>query len=175
MMRGGQLTRRQREVFDYVLSATETRGYAPTLEEIAGHLGLRSVSTVWVHVDALQAKGFLKKPRRHSQGLSLGPLGEAESKAKAELQGTQEAAISKAIQKISECFDQSYFGCESYAAVVGEYAETLAAPMCRENVSPDELGRHVKSAMIKQMQLSYRNLAVEIVESLRASDEGSDA
>ena len=67
------LTRRQREVYDYICSFVERYGYSPSLEEIGGHFGLASVATVHKHVQHLVEKGFLRKAWNRSR--SVEPVG----------------------------------------------------------------------------------------------------
>ena len=45
------LTRRQKEILDYVGDYIEREGYAPTIEEIAHHFDLSSLATVHKHLD----------------------------------------------------------------------------------------------------------------------------
>ena len=54
------LTKRQKEVFDYVTQYIEVHGYAPSYREIAEAFSLGSVATVADHIDTLVAKGLLK-------------------------------------------------------------------------------------------------------------------
>lgn len=55
------LTKRQKEVLNFIKSYTNKKGYAPSFEEIAGHLKIASVSTIHFHITRLQALGYLKK------------------------------------------------------------------------------------------------------------------
>jgi len=55
------LTRRQREVLDFIRSFVAERHYSPSLEEIAQEFGLSSVATVHKHVQHLVDKGHLRK------------------------------------------------------------------------------------------------------------------
>ena len=73
------LTRRQREIFDYVRDFVAEQGYAPSLEEIGAHFGLSSVATVHKHVQHLAEKGYLRKAWNRSR--SIEPLEEAEAAA----------------------------------------------------------------------------------------------
>jgi repressor LexA len=66
------LTRRQREIYDYVRDFVSARGYSPSLEEIGGHFGLSSVATVHKHVQHLSEKGYLRKAWNRSR--SIEPL-----------------------------------------------------------------------------------------------------
>jgi len=44
------LTKKQKNVFDYIKQYSEKNRYAPSLEEIQEHFGLASVSTAYYHV-----------------------------------------------------------------------------------------------------------------------------
>ena len=63
------LTRRQREIYEYVRGFVEERGYSPSLEEIGEHFGLSSVATVHKHVQHLVEKGQLRKAWNRSRSL----------------------------------------------------------------------------------------------------------
>ena len=63
------LTRRQREVYDFVIGFVEEQGYSPSLEEIGAHFGLRSVATVHKHVQHLVEKGLLRKAWNRSRSV----------------------------------------------------------------------------------------------------------
>ena len=63
------ITRRQKEVIDFLSSFTSSHGYSPSYEEIAAGLGLNSLATVHKHVTNLQNKGLLQ--RRLSTGHQL--------------------------------------------------------------------------------------------------------
>ncbi len=63
------LTRRQREVYDFIHGFVAEHGYSPSLEEIGAHFGLSSVATVHKHVSHLVDKGFLKKAWNRSRSV----------------------------------------------------------------------------------------------------------
>jgi repressor LexA len=63
------LTRRQRQVLDFIRRFQERRGYSPSLEEIAAHLGLSAVSTAHEHVANLQGKGVLRRGWNRSRSI----------------------------------------------------------------------------------------------------------
>src|SRR5512145_3381020 len=67
------LTRRQKEILDFVSRYIERRGYAPTIEEIGEHFGLRSLATVHKHLSNLQEKGLIKRAWNRSRALELVP------------------------------------------------------------------------------------------------------
>ena len=52
-------TQRQKEVFDYLVSFLERRGYIPTYTQIAKHLGVKSRATVAKHIQALVRLGLV--------------------------------------------------------------------------------------------------------------------
>src|SRR5882672_940570 len=55
------LTKRQREILDYLNEFISQHGYAPSLEEIGRRFGLSSLATVHKHLTNLQEKGFIKR------------------------------------------------------------------------------------------------------------------
>jgi repressor LexA len=63
------LTRRQREIYDYIRKFVADHGYSPSLEEIGAHFGLSSVATVHKHVEHLVEKGFLRKAWNRSRSV----------------------------------------------------------------------------------------------------------
>ena len=63
------LTRRQREIYDYVREFIQARGYSPSLEEIGEKFGLTSVATVHKHVQHLVEKGWLRKSWNRSRSV----------------------------------------------------------------------------------------------------------
>lgn len=69
------LTRRQREIYDFVCGFIDEHGYSPSLEEIGARFGLSSVATVHKHVNQLVAKGWLRKAWNRAR--TLEPAGEA--------------------------------------------------------------------------------------------------
>jgi repressor LexA len=65
------LTRRQRQVLDFVQAFTDENGYSPSLEEIAAGLGFSSVSNAHQHVTALVERGHLRRPRGKNRSLEV--------------------------------------------------------------------------------------------------------
>jgi repressor LexA len=55
------LTKRQREIFDYIGKYAEKTGYPPTVREIGKAVGLHSSSTVHVHLANLEKAGVLRR------------------------------------------------------------------------------------------------------------------
>jgi repressor LexA len=67
------LTKRQKEILDYISEYSDSRGYAPTLREICGRFALSSVATAHKHLAHLIDKGFLSRTPHVSR--SLTPVG----------------------------------------------------------------------------------------------------
>jgi repressor LexA len=65
------LTKRQREILDYVESFLDEYGYSPSFEEIARFFGYSSLATVHEHLSNLEKKGFLRKNYNRSRSLEL--------------------------------------------------------------------------------------------------------
>lgn len=65
------LTKRQKEILDFVREYLEAEGYAPSLEEIGARFGLSSVATVHKHVQNLVEKGLLRKAWNRSRSIEL--------------------------------------------------------------------------------------------------------
>ena len=63
------LTKRQREILDYVRLFIRENGYSPSLEEIGHHFGLSSVATVHKHIQHLVQKGQLRKAWNRSRSV----------------------------------------------------------------------------------------------------------
>jgi repressor LexA len=54
------LTKRQKEVLDFLVSFHNKHGYSPSFEEMARSLKLTSLATVHKHVTTLERKGFIE-------------------------------------------------------------------------------------------------------------------
>ena len=67
------VTRRQKELIDFLDRFIEEKGYAPTIEEMAEHFGLRSLATVHKHLTNLQKKGLVRRDSNRSRALELVP------------------------------------------------------------------------------------------------------
>ncbi len=67
------LTRRQKEILDFLDKHISRKGYAPTIEEIGDHFGLSSLATVHKHLSNLQSKGLVKRDWNRSRALELVP------------------------------------------------------------------------------------------------------
>ncbi|APG25750.1 transcriptional repressor LexA [Syntrophotalea acetylenica] len=65
------LTPKQKQVFDYIARHIETRGFAPSQQEIARAFGFRSLGTVQNYLVRLQREGLLDRDWNARRGLQL--------------------------------------------------------------------------------------------------------
>ncbi|MBW3592822.1 MAG: transcriptional repressor LexA, partial [Actinobacteria bacterium] len=65
------LTKRQREILDYLNEFIQQHGYAPSLEEIGRRFSLSSLATVHKHLTNLQEKGFIKRAWNRSRSVEM--------------------------------------------------------------------------------------------------------
>jgi repressor LexA len=67
------LTRRQKEIYDYIADFVQRNGYSPSFEEIGGGMGLSSLATVHKHISNLEKKGLLKRGYNKSRSIDVLP------------------------------------------------------------------------------------------------------
>ena len=72
-MTGPMLTKRQKELVDYLDAYIVRSGYAPTLEEIGQHFGLSSLATIHKHLTNLERKGMIRRKWNRSRALEVVP------------------------------------------------------------------------------------------------------
>ena len=65
------LTKRQKEVLDFLENFVKENRYSPSYEEIAENLGLSSLASVHKHIETLEAKGYIKRSFNQSRSLEL--------------------------------------------------------------------------------------------------------
>lgn len=67
------LTRRQKEILEYLRTFINKHDYAPSYREIADHFGFSSVATVAEHVESLKEKGYLENEENMARSIQLTP------------------------------------------------------------------------------------------------------
>ena len=72
-MTSPMLTKRQKELVDYLDTYILKAGYAPTLEEIGQHFGLSSLATIHKHLTNLERKGMIRRKWNRSRALEVVP------------------------------------------------------------------------------------------------------
>jgi repressor LexA len=65
------LTRRQKNVLDFLVEFINRRGYSPSFEEIGESLGLSSLATVHKHIENLEKKGFIRRRYNRSRSIDV--------------------------------------------------------------------------------------------------------
>ena len=65
------LTKRQREIYEYLKEHIYSRGYAPSILEIGKHFQLNSPATVHKHLSHLEQKGLLRKQPNLSRAIEV--------------------------------------------------------------------------------------------------------
>ncbi len=63
------MTRRQKQVLDFISTHIDRKGYPPTLREIGRHLRVSSTNCVNDHLKALERKGYLRRDDLKSRAL----------------------------------------------------------------------------------------------------------
>jgi repressor LexA len=69
------VTRRQKEILDFLESFVRRNGYSPSFEEIARGMELKSLATVHKHITNLEKKGMLDRVHNRSRSIDLVPPG----------------------------------------------------------------------------------------------------
>jgi repressor LexA len=69
------LTKRQRQILDFIAKSIRTRGYPPTFREIGKRFGIANPNGVMWHMKSLEKKGLIKRAANAARGISLVPNG----------------------------------------------------------------------------------------------------
>ena len=69
------LTKRQKEILDFLELFLAEYGYPPSYEEIARNFGYTSLATVHEHLENLSDKGYIRKSYNASRSIELVPMG----------------------------------------------------------------------------------------------------
>jgi repressor LexA len=67
------LTKRQKEILTYLEGHIQSRGYAPSMEEIAEHFSYQSLATVHEHLTNLERKGYIRRSPHESRSVRVLP------------------------------------------------------------------------------------------------------
>jgi repressor LexA len=67
------LTKRQREILNYLSAYAEENGYAPSFEEIARQFNYNSLATVHEHLSNLERKGYIRRAFNESRAIEILP------------------------------------------------------------------------------------------------------
>jgi len=72
------LTKKQRVVLEAIAKAIDEKGYVPAVREICASIGLSSPSTVQVHLNSLEERGFIHRDAQKSRSITLTEKGREE-------------------------------------------------------------------------------------------------
>jgi repressor LexA len=70
-MEDRMLSKRQQEIYDFVVAYSRKHGYPPTVREIGAEVGLASPSTVHVHLAKLEDAGYMRRDPTKPRALEL--------------------------------------------------------------------------------------------------------
>jgi repressor LexA len=87
------LTKRQKEILDFLEAFLEEHGYPPSFEEIARHFGYTSLATVHEHLENLRQKGYIRKSYNASRSIELIPSGRTAAALELPLLGRVAAGV----------------------------------------------------------------------------------
>lgn len=68
-----KLTRRQKEILDFITGFIDENGYSPSMEEIAEYFQFASLNAVFKHLEALESRGFLHRDSNRARSIQLSP------------------------------------------------------------------------------------------------------
>jgi repressor LexA len=66
-----KLTKRQKEILDFISEFIDHNGYSPSMEEIAGHFHFASLNAVFKHLEALESRGHLHRDSNRARSIQL--------------------------------------------------------------------------------------------------------
>jgi repressor LexA len=66
-----KLTRRQKEILDFISEFIDHNGYSPSMEEIAEHFQFASLNAVFKHLEALSSRGYLHRDSNRARSIQL--------------------------------------------------------------------------------------------------------
>ena len=65
------LTKRQKEIYEFLKDKIVNRGYGPTVREIGNNFGIKSPNGVMCHLKALEKKGMITREPHMSRAIQL--------------------------------------------------------------------------------------------------------
>ena len=71
-----ELTAKQQQIYDYIISFTDEHGYPPSVREIGEYVGLKSPSTVHFHLKGLQSAGMITQAAGKTRAISINDEGQ---------------------------------------------------------------------------------------------------
>jgi len=66
-----KVTRRQKEILDFITDFIDREGYSPSMEEIAEHFHFASLNAVFKHLESLAARGYLHRDANRARSIEV--------------------------------------------------------------------------------------------------------
>jgi repressor LexA len=66
-----KITKRQKEILDFISEFIDHNGYSPSMEEIAEHFQFASLNAVFKHLEALSNRGYLHRDSNRARSIQL--------------------------------------------------------------------------------------------------------
>jgi len=98
------LTKRQREILNYLTAYSEQNGFAPSFEEIAENFSYNSLATVHEHLTNLERKGYIKRNYNESRAIEILPSEASPRALELPLLGTVAAGLPIEAMEQNETF-----------------------------------------------------------------------
>lgn len=98
------LTKRQREILNYLTGYSEQHGFAPSFEEIAQNFDYNSLATVHEHLTNLERKGYIKRSYNESRAIEILPSEAAPKAVELPLLGSVAAGVPIEALEANETF-----------------------------------------------------------------------
>jgi repressor LexA len=98
------LTKRQREILNYLTVYSEQNGFAPSFEEIAETFDYNSLATVHEHLTNLERKGYIKRNYNESRAIEILPSEAAPKAVELPLLGSVAAGMPIEALEFNETF-----------------------------------------------------------------------
>ena len=96
------ITKRQRQVYDFIAEFVQRQGYCPSFEEIGAGLGLSSMATVHKHITNLEKKGLLRRDANRARSLDIqAPRGRLKQALRAAASAASAANVEAALATAS--------------------------------------------------------------------------
>jgi repressor LexA len=98
------LTKRQREILNYLTAYAEQNGFAPSFEEIAENFSYNSLATVHEHLTNLERKGYIKRNYNESRAIEILPSDASPRAIELPLLGSVAAGMPIEALEVNETF-----------------------------------------------------------------------
>ncbi|MNU03034.1 LexA repressor [compost metagenome] len=66
-----ELTKREQDALDAIVTLYERLKYSPTVKEVAGEMGLASTSTAFTYIERLEKKGYIERKESSPRALRV--------------------------------------------------------------------------------------------------------